>query len=127
MKNVLFLALTMTLLVFSSCTKDDNCTAPALETNIVGTWTYVGQSTTFEFKSDGTLEDPSGEIIDIEINGVNYSEKTYSVNAAGDMITVTAKEPNGTGTSSADLTVTDNQCDKITFEIFGAPVVIERQ
>lgn len=119
MKNFFFLAMTslvLSSLLFTSCTDDgDECTtAPAFEQNIIGTWSVTGLSGTFEFLADGTLSDPDGVLIDVEVNGVVFSEKSYVINNS--ILTLTANEPNGVGTASVDFELVTNDCDAITLE-----------
>jgi hypothetical protein len=84
--------------LFVACDKDEDCTAPDLSQNIIGTWSYLsGPEGTFEFQSDGTLNDPDGNIFEIEINGQTYDDKSYVV--IGDTLRLTAMETNGSGTS----------------------------
>ena len=126
-KNSFFVVLVL-LIGFSSCTKEDTCTtAPAISENIVGTWLLEGgDGNTFQFLSDGTLNDPSGEMIDIEFNGVKYSDKTYMV--ANDSLTITATNPNdNTLFSSITVPVIENECETITLDFFGISADMDRQ
>ncbi len=126
-KNFFLLLLTVSAVTFTSCTKEDDCTPPAVETNIVGSWTVaLGSGDAAEFKSDGTLVDPTGEIFEIEVNGVNYSEKTYTV--ANDTLTVIAKDPNSTNSGDASFAIKENECDKITLDSgLGIDFVLNRE
>lgn len=127
-KNFFLLLLTVSAVSFTSCTKEDSdCTAPAVETNIVGTWTVeMGDGGTAEFKSDGTLVDPTGEIFEVEVNGVNYSEKTYTV--ANDTLSIVAKDPNSTNSGNASFAIKENECNKITLDSgLGIDFVLNRE
>jgi hypothetical protein len=127
MKNVLFLGLMMTLFVLSSCTTEDDCTAPAVESNIVGTWSFIGTSNTFEFFANGTLEDPSDEVFSFEFNGVKYTEKTYSINSTSDTLTVVATEPNTSNSADAKFPIVKNECNTITLSVASISAPMQRQ
>lgn len=118
-----FLLLSLNLLVLTSCGDDDNCVAPAVSENIVGSWTIMGS--TVEFQSDGTLIDPDDAIFGTEINGVVYDQKTYV--ATDTNLEVTAMPSSGSGSASADLDIVGNECDKITFSIIGISVDMNRK
>lgn len=124
-------ALLFSLLFFTSCDKaadDATCTAPALQQNIVGTWTadYEPTASAFEFKADGTLSDPSDAIIGGEVNGDKFTVKTYQT-VGEDSIYVKAASATTTNSVDATLPVAKNECDKITLEFFGIQGAISRQ
>jgi hypothetical protein len=120
----LFLLLSLNLVVLTSCGDDDeNCVAPAVSENIIGTWTVMGS--TVEFQSDGTLIDPDGALIEVEINGEIYDQKSYVVN--DNTLELTAMPSNGSGSSSADLEIAGNECNKITLSVLGFSVDMNRQ
>lgn len=127
LKNGLFLLLAFTVLGLSSCSKDDeDCVAPDLAENIIGTWDLELSMGEVEFQADGTLIDPDDTLFGVEINGVVYSEKTYVVD--GTTLSVTAAAPNGGGSSSADFEVTSNECDEIVLDIgFGFSDTMNRK
>ncbi len=101
---------------FSSC-GDDDCAAPAISENIIGTWDTTVSSGEVEFKSDGTYIDNNDALLGVEINGVVYDDRTYVVN--GDSLVLTVSDPNGSGESSIGFEVTQNECDeiKLSFDI----------
>jgi len=109
-KNLLLLSLVLGVVGLSSC-KDDDCVAPELAENIVGTWAPQLSGGEVEFQADGTFIDPDDALYGVEINGVVYSDKTYSV--SGTTLTITVSDPNGSGTSSSDFEITQNECDEI--------------
>lgn len=113
-KNLLLFSLVIGALSLSSC-KDDDCVAPDLAENIIGVWEPLLSGGEIEFQADGTFVDPDGNFYAVEINGVDYSDKTYVVNE--NTITITASDPNGSGSSSADFEVTQNECDEIKISI----------
>lgn len=109
----------------SSCTQDQDCTPPAVETNIIGSWTVTGGTSTVEFQSNGTLVDPSDDVLGGEINGDKLTVKTYSI--SNDTLYTTAASPTTTNSIDAQFPITKNECDKITVELIGIPVVFTRQ
>ncbi len=120
LKNSLFLLATISLIGFSSCSNDDeDCAAPAIEENIIGTWAAMVGSGDVEFKTDGTYVDDDEALFGIEVNGVVYDQRTYVV--SGTTLTLTVATPDGSGTSSTDFEVSQNECDeiKLTVEIAG--------
>ncbi len=121
-KKLLLIPFAFLMLFVTSCSKDD-CTAPALAENIIGTWSVTLGTTDIEFKSDGTLIDPGDALIGGEINGVVLDEKSYTVVA--DTLNLTAAK--GSQFLTASLPVTDNQCDKITVEVIGLSAELKRK
>lgn len=124
-------AFLFSLLFFAtSCQKNDDvsCTAPALQQNIVGTWKadYEPTATAFEFKSDGTLDDPDDAILGGEVNGDKFTVKTYQA-IGEDSLYVKAASPTTTNFVETTLPVKENECNKITFEFFGIDGSITRQ
>jgi len=115
--------------IFSSCKKDDDssCTAPSLSENIIGVWVPTWETSTVGFNADGTLDDPADAMIGFEINGLVYSNKTYSVVSDSELY-VRAADPNDdTQAIDATFEVTGNECDKITMSIFGIEAAMNRQ
>lgn len=123
LRKGLFLLLAAATLCFTSC-GDDDCTAPALSENIVGSWTVV-TGETVEFQSDGTLVDPDDGIIGAEVNGVVFSDKSYAI-LGSDSLFVEAADPAGSGSTSFTFPVTENECDDITLELLGVGVGLSR-
>jgi len=109
-----------------ACTKEeDTCTAPSIEQNIVGSWMVTGGVATVEFQADGTLVDPSDDILGAVINGDTLSVKTYSI--ANDTLYTVAASPTTTNTIDAKFPINNNECDKITLSIIGLPFVLTRE
>lgn len=125
-------AFLFSLLFFAtSCDKssdDVSCTAPALQQNIVGTWKadYEPTAAAFEFKSNGTLDDPDDAILGGDINGDKLTVKTYQT-IGEDSLYVKAASPTTTNFIDATFPVKENECDEITFEFFGVEGSITRQ
>lgn len=118
----------LALLFATSCQPaTDDCTPPALGTNIIGKWSAAWKTNaTIEFKSNGTLSDPSDAIVGGEINGQALTVKTYEIN--GDSLKVRAEAPNNPAQAlTANVKVSENQCDRITLEILGIGVHMNRQ
>ena len=122
------LAICSVLFLTACQQQSDDCTPPALEQNIVGKWNATWENNaTVEFKSDGTLIDASDAIFGIEVNGVQYSVKTYEIRNNSDLY-VRAEAPNDP-TQNADATfpIIKNECDVITVEFLGIGADLERQ
>jgi hypothetical protein len=116
-QNTFFLLILVSGIAFSSCKKEDSCTPPDVTENIVGTWDLRLSAGAVEFKADGTLLDPSDALYGVEINGVVYDQKSYSI--SGSTLTITAMPSAGNGSSSIDFEITGNKCDEIKIEVLG--------
>jgi len=117
-----FLSLVL-LFGFTSCGNDD-CEPGTLSETIVGTWKYASSMPgTFEFQADGTLIDPDGAILEGEVNGVMLEEKSWRIDADGNLI---LRAASGGTFQESTLMVDGFECDKITLSAFGFPVQIER-
>ncbi len=55
------------ILAITAC-KEDECVAPDLADNIIGTWKVARDGNSVEFQTDGTLIDPNDALIGAEIN-----------------------------------------------------------
>lgn len=115
-------ALILALWLLPSCKKDD-CTPPPFGSNIVGTWRVDGGSSMVEFKSDGTLLDPSDALITSEANGMTLDQKKWSL-LPGDYLLLRAE--NGMTYVSSEFTVAENDCDHIGLEVFFVTVDLDR-
>jgi len=120
------------LILTTSCSDDeDNCVAPSLEENIIGTWsgkTKLG-STTFEgpttviFNADGTMID-NDLLISGEVNGTVLNEKSWKlIGTAG--TTLEVKASSGSNFVSGELELVENSCDFISFELVGLGATVE--
>lgn len=127
-KKVILAALVSGTFFMTSCdTQNDpgSCTPPAVESNIVGTWKVQFSSGTVEFKSDGTLVDPNDDIFGASVNNDVFTEKTYNV--MNDTLNVTAASPTTSNSANASFPITKNECDKITLDLLGTSVELDRQ
>jgi archaellum component FlaF (FlaF/FlaG flagellin family) len=122
LKNGFFLLTAFTIISLASCSKDDDCTAPAIDVNIIGTWDAVLGSGEVEFKTDGTYVDDDEALFGVEVNGVVYDQRTYAI--SGDTLTLTVANPNGSGESSVEYEVSQNECDEIKLEVDAFGIVI---
>lgn len=91
---------------------------------MVGTWSYALTSDSAEFQADGTLLDPDDIIFSFEVNGVVYDEKTWEIDADGNLL-VTAST--GTLSSNATFDVDGFNCDEVMLRAFGLPLTLVRQ
>ncbi|CAA6816373.1 MAG: Unknown protein [uncultured Aureispira sp.] len=120
------LVVLMFALFITACTQEDtDCVPPAVDQNIVGTWTVTSGVATVEFEADGTLIDPSDDILGGVINGDTLSVKTYSI--ANDTLYTVAASATTTNTIDAQFPIDENECDKITLSVIGLPFVLTRE
>jgi len=112
-------------LFMTACTQDSDCTPPAVETNIVGSWTVTAGTATVEFQANGTLVDPSDDILGGVINGDSLSVKTYSI--SNDTLYTVAASATTTNSIDVQFPITKNECDKITLSVIGVPFVLTRE
>jgi len=122
------LAIFAVLFATSCQTTDEDCTPPALEENIKGTWTATWENNAeVEFMSNGELSDPSDAILGGEINGVQLTQKTYEVRNTSDLY-VKAEAPNApTLFLETTIPVTKNECNTLTLEFLGIGVDLKRK
>ena len=118
-----------TILLATSCqTPDSTCTPPALEENIKGTWIATWENNVeVEFMANGALKDPSDAIFSAEVNGVQYTNKTYEVRTNSDLY-VRVEDPNdATNFAETTIPVTKNECNTLTLEFLGIGVDLQRK
>ena len=128
MKNLFLGFLAFFVVTLVSCTQEDEtCVAPAVATNIIGTWEVSVSGGNVTFNTDNTFLDPSGALLSGNINGVELTEKTYSVTA--DSLYLRAGSPLSSENVSVTVPVTKNECDVITITItvIGVPLNLNRQ
>jgi len=114
LKNYFWLALSLFLsFPITSCKKE--CTPPAINQNIIGTWTAVHQvgnrtfgPETVAFNADGTITDGNNFII-TAASGTSSNEKSWSLE--GSILRVQA------GGTSGELRLAGNRCNFISFEV----------
>lgn len=118
-KTSLFVLLLVATLL--SCKdKEEECVAPSIEKNIIGTWKAVhkdGADTygpyNVTFKADGTLTGAAQLLVDEDIDDADLISQTWEViNGA---LVVTFEEE--TGTVPLTLTVKENTCNKINLNL----------
>lgn len=112
-------------LFMTACTQDSDCTPPAVEQNIIGTWKLPAGVATVGFQADGTLVDPSNAFIEGIIGTDTLSVKTYSI--SNDSLFTVAASATTTNTIRGGYAITKNECDKITLSAAGIPIVFTRQ
>jgi hypothetical protein len=126
MKNLSLSFLAFFVLILASCTdKDETCVAPDVATNIIGLWDISISGGSVTFNTDSTFIDPSGALLSGEINGVELTEKTYSV--TNDSLYLRAGSPLSSDNVSMTVPVTKNECDVITVTVIGVPLNMNRQ
>lgn len=127
MKSIIFSLLAASLLVFSSCDKDDDCNSESLATTIVGTWEVrvLGINTgDVEFRANGDLIDNSDALVGGEIGGETFDDKSYVVNSDSQF---TARAENANGSIESDFDVTSFDCDEINIDFSGFAVTLTRK
>lgn len=111
------------VLLVSSCRKDD-CEAPPVGENIVGTWKIEGQSGSVVFLEDGTLLDPNDLLISGEVNGMVLDEKSWMI-IPGDYLSLTAA--NQSSSLGSEFYIARNDCNRISLEVFFVTVDLKRK
>lgn len=111
------------LMLATSCQKDD-CDAPPVGQNIVGTWQVDNQSGSVVFQADGTLLDPNDLLINGEVNGMVLDQKTWML-IPGDYLLLRAE--NGSTALESDFFITRNDCNRISLEVFFVAVDLRRK
>jgi hypothetical protein len=123
LKSTLLIIGAAVAMLASSC---DNCVAPALSENIIGSWTEKTSDSQVEFRADGTLDDPDDLLVGGEINGVALTLKSYTVDDASMMLTLTAYAPDSISSISSEVEITSNECDELEFSVLFIPVTLDR-
>ena len=111
------------LMLVTSCQKDD-CDAPPVGQNIVGTWKVDNQSGSVVFQADGTLLDPNDLLIDGEVNGMVLDNKSWML-VPGDYLLLSAD--NGSTSLESEFYISRNDCNRITMEVFFVAVDLRRK
>ncbi|MBL4650586.1 MAG: hypothetical protein JKY03_12720 [Aureispira sp.] len=119
------LVVLMFALFITACTQDSDCTPPAVEQNIVGTWTVTGGVAAIEFQANGTLIDSSDDFIAAIFNNDTLNVKTYSI--SNDTLYTSAASSTSPNVINGSYAITNNECDKITVSTAGIPIVFTRQ
>ena len=113
------LVLSILLLGFSACNKDD-CIAPTISENIIGVWEVLGDEV--EFKADGTFIDENDAVLGVG----DMSTKTYTISE--DAMQITAIDNTGSLTITVGFLILENECDEIkTMAGFGTTVTFKRK
>lgn len=113
LKNSFFLFAAITIIGLSSCGED--CVAPSIAENIVGTWDVSLSGGDVTFNADGTYIDDSEALYGLEVNGINYDQRSYSID--GTTLTLTLSPSDIGGESSVEYEVTLNECDEMKMRI----------
>lgn len=104
------LSLIMMLALITSC-KKDSCTPPDVSQNIIGTFIAKNTTNEIEFKTDGTYVDDNEYLAGVTVNGVNYSDRTYTITS--DSLKVTVSDPGGSGSTTVGYSIEANKCEEI--------------
>ena len=114
------------LAVTIACDKDEDDPCTDLGDTLVGSWsvTALGQDVgDVEFKSDGTLIDPDGVLVEGEVGGVILDEKSYEVHADTSFTAIASK---GSNSLSFDYDVISFSCDQVTMDVLGIVATMSR-
>jgi len=120
LKNGFYLLFACSILVLTSC-GDDDCTAPIIDENIVGSWEESFSGDIVEFKADGTLIDENQALLGVG----DESTSTYVI--VGNTVSITAVEVGGGSSVSVDYSVESNECDEIKLGVLGFTSTLSRQ
>ena len=123
LKQLLFV-LSISFIIFSCSDSEDDCVPPELSENIIGKFQPEGETDLIEFKSDGTFIDPNGAFASVNINGVEYDQKTWAL--SGQTLTITLKPSAGLGESTLDFEIIQNKCDRIVFDFIISYSIIKK-
>lgn len=107
--------------LFIGCSsKSEECVAPTIEKNLVGTWKAVviedseeSGTGTLTFNADGTINDPGNIFL-----GSPVSKSTWKV-VSGDVETTFSTNSAPISTVSFTFKVKENTCTKIILDVFG--------
>lgn len=113
MKNIWFTVLL--ILVFSCDRKEDLCEPPAIQKNLIGSWTAILTSyeklvSTVVFNEDGSYTESKGVLFS------NFNNPVISWNAKKDSVNITAKYSDSK-TSTYSFSVSKNLCDTIILNL----------
>ncbi len=127
MKYYLLSLFALTILLTSSCKKDD-CVAGNLETVIVGEWnvTVLIPVGSVEFKANGDLIDPDNALLDEEVNGVTLNKKSYVV-VSNSLLRLRAENDINADFVVYDVDITSYECDEIVFDVLGVEGRLSRK
>lgn len=120
LKNGFLLFFACSILFLSSCKKDD-CTAPIIEENIVGTWEESFSGDEVEFKADGTLIDENDALVGVG----DASTKTYEI--VGNELNISASEIGGGSSVTFTFSIEGNECDEIKLGVLGLTSTLTRK
>ncbi len=122
MKNLVYFFLALTLILTSSCKKDEECVATDLGTTIVGEWNVsaVGlPAGSVEFNANGTLIDSGNTLTLGEIGGITLDKKTYAV-VSNSMFTVRAENSSNPAVFlTYNVDVSSFTCDQMNITVSG--------
>jgi hypothetical protein len=117
MSNRIFLALFLSLTFLGCIENEKTCTAPALEENIVGSWSATMLSgsdglNTVAFNKDKSFKESSGLFFG------NYDSTEISWKVKGDSLTLVGVY-NKSGPAIYGFTLITNTCNEITLNMEG--------
>ena len=129
MKTIFPIILIIGFISFFSCSKD--CTPPAIEQNIVGTWTGIAEANgqtkprgTATFNSDHTGTSP-GEILQADFNGgpKNVKDFTWAVDSVDNLLMLFYEE--GTSYYLIYYEIKSNECNTVKLA-FDGTIILNR-
>lgn len=116
----LFYFLLIAVLFIGCKSKSEECIAPAIDKNLVGTWKAVitedgdvSGTGTLTFNADGTINDPQNLFL-----GSPVSKATWKI-VGGDVETTFTKAAGSVSYISFTFKVKENTCTKIVLDVFG--------
>ena len=129
MKTLYFIICTLLIVAFAACKKDNDCIAPDLASNIVGSWVvsvnYYGERGDVEFKADGTLIDPSHAILGAGFETGLTAQRFYEVTA--DTLLYVNAYDNVNFINDIEYHVLANTCNEIKLDYLGLVKIMTRK
>ena len=128
MKNLLYYFLALTLIIATSCDKDDD-KCENLDTAIIGSWEItvfpIAQGDV-EFKANGDLIDLDNTFLAAEIGGVSLDKRTYDIETDSTFSVRAESSVSPQLFVEYDVTVRSFTCDEMDITVLGANGTMER-
>ena len=130
MKTIFPMILIIGFISFFSCSKD--CTPPAIEENIIGTWTGIAEANgqtkpggTATFNSDHTGTSP-GEIFQASFNGsAKIKDFTWAVDSVDNELGLSYAD--GSSSFTINYQIKSNECNTVKLDLgFLGTIILNR-
>lgn len=128
MKNLLYYFLALTMIIATSCDKDDD-KCENLDTAIIGSWEVtvfpIAQGNV-EFKANGDLIDTDNTFLAAQVGGVTLDRKTYTIETDSTFSVRAESSVTPQAFVEYDVTVRDFTCDDMSITVLGVNGTMER-